>query len=72
MASEILVDYTYLGPGNNIAGAIVMLLLCIPAAIARFWGRARANIGFKSDDWLILISLVGLKNAKFRAITYET
>ncbi|KAF2661087.1 hypothetical protein K491DRAFT_674375 [Lophiostoma macrostomum CBS 122681] len=57
-SSDILVDYSYLGPGGNIAGSVVMLVLSITAVAARFWGRAKSKIGFKSDDWLILISLV--------------
>jgi hypothetical protein len=57
-SSAIPVDYSYLGPGGNAAGAAVLLVLCIGAVAARFWGRARAQVGFKSDDWLILASLV--------------
>lgn len=59
-SSDVLVDYSYLGPGGNLAATIVMLLLCIGAVAARFWGRAKAKLGFKADDWLVLISLVSV------------
>ena len=57
-SSEILVDYSYLGPGRNIAGAVVMLILSIAAVTARFWGRRRAKLSLQPDDWLIFASLV--------------
>lgn len=57
-SSDILVDYSYLGPGGNVAGTVVLIVLCFAAVATRFWGRSRVRAGFKSDDWLILISLV--------------
>lgn len=68
-SSDILVDYSYLGPGGNVAGATTLLVLCIGAVFVRFWGRTRAKFGLKSDDWLILISLVGDNFIKVKCLS---
>ena len=72
MSSNFLIDYSYLGAGGNIAGTVVMLVLSIAAVGFRFWGRKRAKLPLKSDDWLILISLVSLHTNNFDLISVFT
>ena len=67
MALPILLDYAYVTPARMIGACVLFPLLTILVVILRFFSRLLHKMPLKSDDWLILVSMVWLGLPRFLA-----